>query len=260
MCDSDASGKVVTLVCVSLAVALVVCRFLRFRPDRKINCVVRLYLRLASLYTQISLRAKCARSRHEPWGRPYVLSPLLASHVAGSSSAWAFTRLPAELTLLAKTCSPWRPSHDNTEQPMPCSSQIATRVPDVFMVPFPSSAQSLLSIFEVFNLNISGLSLPLSCIGLGTYWERLFFTLVFPLVIAAGITVCSLVFAMCKTVRKGGMPAVAKEGAIQALEDGRKSPLRVAGLTALPHLLKLSFLMFPMVTPPLGQTDGPRYI
>ena len=143
---------------------------------------------------------------------------------------------------------------------MPCSSQIATRVPDVFMVPFPSSAQSLLSIFEVFNLNISGLSLPLSCIGLGTYWERLFFTLVFPLVIAAGIVVCSLVFAMCKTVRKGGMPAVAKEGAIQALEDGRKSPLRVAGLIALPHLLKLSFLMFPMVTLPLGQTGGPCYI
>ena len=134
---------------------------------------------------------------------------------------------------------------------MPCSSQIATRVPDVFMVPFPSSAQSLLSIFEVFNLNISGLSLPLSCIGLGTYWERLFFTLVFPLVIAAGIVVCSLVFAMCKTVRKG---------AIQALEDGRKSPLRVAGLIALPHLLKLSFLMFPMVTLPLGQTGGPCYI
>ena len=260
MCDSDASGKVVTLVCVSLAVALIVCLFLRFRPDRKINCVVRLYLRLASLYTQISLRAKCARSRHEPRGRPYVLSPLLASRVAGSSSAWAFTRLPAELILLAKTCSPWRPSHDNTEQPMPCSSQIATRVPDVFMVPFPSSAQSLLSIFEVFNLNISGLSLPLSCIGLGTYWERLFFTLVFPLVIAAGIVVYSLVFAMCKNVRKGGMLAVAKEGAIQALADDRKSPLRVAGLIALPNLLKLSFLVFPMVTnstTTLGQTHSP---
>ena len=131
---------------------------------------------------------------------------------------------------------------------MPCLSQIATRVPDVFMVPFPSSAQSLLSIFEVFNLNISGLSLPLSCIGLGTYWERLFFTLVFPLVIAAGIVVCSLVFAMCKNVRNGGMLAVAKEGAIQALADDRKSPLRVAGLIALPNLLKLSFLVFPMVT------------
>ena len=74
MCDSDASGKVVALVCVSLAVALIVCLFLRFRPDRKINCVVRLYLRLASLYRQISLRAKCARTRHEPRGRPYVLS------------------------------------------------------------------------------------------------------------------------------------------------------------------------------------------
>ena len=75
MCDSDALGKVVALVCVSLAVALIVCLFLRFRPDRKINCVVRLYLRLASLYTQISLRAKCARSRHEPRGPPLCTEP-----------------------------------------------------------------------------------------------------------------------------------------------------------------------------------------
>eukprot|EP00964_Phaeocystis_antarctica_P047425 scaffold27425_cov69-Phaeocystis_antarctica.AAC.12 len=53
---------------------------------------------------------------------------------------------------------------------------------------------------------------------------------------------------MCKSVRKGGMLAVAKEGAIQALADDRKSSLRVGGLIALPHLLKLSFLVFPMVS------------
>ena len=132
-----------------------------------------------------------------------------------------------------------------------CASQITTRIPDVFMVPFPSSAQKLLSIFEVFNVNISGLSLPLSCIGLGKYWERMFFTLLFPVVVAAGILFCSLVYAMCQKVKvkkvRGGMAAIAKQTAVKAVDDYRKSHLRVGWMVALPHLLRLSFLVFPMV-------------
>ena len=61
VCGSNAAGKVATLVCVSLAVVLVVCLFLRFRPDRKSKFVVDFSLRVSSLYAQISLRAKCAR-------------------------------------------------------------------------------------------------------------------------------------------------------------------------------------------------------
>ena len=157
-------------------------------------------------------------------------------------------------TPLVTTCSPWLTSISTEPRLLPCASQIATRIPDVFMVPFPSSAQRLLSIFEVFNLNIAGMSLPLSCIGLGKYWERMFFTLVFPIFIAAGIAFCALAYAMCKQVQKGGMAVVAQESggrrkgsAIMADKDDRKSPLRVAWLIALPHLLTLSFLVFPMV-------------
>ena len=64
--------------------------------------------------------------------------------------------------------------------------QVATRVPTVFKVPFPKGAQRVLSIFEVFNINIAGLSLPLSCMGLGTFWDQLLFTILFP------ITSCSV--------------------------------------------------------------------
>ena len=63
VCDDNAAGKVAFLVCVLLAVVLVVCLFLRCRPDRKVKCLVQLTLRLASLYTQISLRAKYAQLR-----------------------------------------------------------------------------------------------------------------------------------------------------------------------------------------------------
>ena len=66
VCDANAAGEVATLVCVVLILLLVVTLFLWLRPDRKIKCLVRLSLRLTSLYTQISLRAKCARPRLKP--------------------------------------------------------------------------------------------------------------------------------------------------------------------------------------------------
>lgn len=63
MCDANAAGEVAKLVCVVLISVLVVTLFLWLRPDRKIKCLVQLSLRLTSLYTQISLRAKCPRPR-----------------------------------------------------------------------------------------------------------------------------------------------------------------------------------------------------
>ena len=117
--------------------------------------------------------------------------------------------------------------------------QIATRVPAVYVVPFPKAAQQVLSIFEVFNVNISGLSLPLSCIGLGTYPDQMLFTLLFPIVIAACILLGCLVSVLC------GKNSSSQKSATR---DDRRFPLRVVGLLALPHLLTLSFLVFPMVS------------
>ena len=119
---------------------------------------------------------------------------------------------------------------------------------------FPKEAQGLLSIFEVFNVNIAKLSLPLSCIGLGTFRQQMLFTMLFPLVIAACIFLGCFVYVMCaRTTKDTGMGSMknivaeAKKSAIQIAKDDRKSPLKVAGLLALPHLLILSFLVFPMV-------------
>ena len=114
--------------------------------------------------------------------------------------------------------------------------QVATRVPGVFKVPFPKEAQSVLTIFEVFNVNIAGLSLPLSCMGLGNYWDRLLFTILFPIVIAACIFVCSVVYALSSKIRG------------DTVKGDRRWLVRIGGLLALPHLLTLSFLVFPMVS------------
>ena len=111
-------------------------------------------------------------------------------------------------------------------------------MPDVFKVPFPKEAQNVLSLFEVFNVNIAGLSLPLSCMGLGTYSQQMLFTILFPVVVALCIFVCSIAYASCSSLRGRG----------RAAKTDRKSPLMAGGMLALPHLLTLSFLVFPMVS------------
>jgi hypothetical protein len=116
--------------------------------------------------------------------------------------------------------------------------QVATRVPTVFKVPFPKEAQRMLSIFEVFNINIAGLSLPLSCMGLGTFRDHLLFTILFPIGIAVCICLCAVAYASLSQIR----------GSSRGISGDHSSPLRVGGLLALPHLLTLSFLVLPMVS------------
>ena len=115
--------------------------------------------------------------------------------------------------------------------------QVVTRVPDVFRVPFPKATQSVLSTFEVFNVNIAGMSLPLSCMGLGGYWDRMLFTILFPIAIAVCGFVCSVVYVLRSKSRGSS-----------TIKGNSWSPVRVGGLLALPHLLSLSFLVFPMVS------------
>merc|ERR1719197_1317056 len=85
------------------------------------------------------------------------------------------------------------------------------------------------------------------------------FTILFPILIAACILFCTSVYAACsKASRRGGgkmntlsmknVMAKAKKSAVDIAKDGRKSSLKVGGLLALPHLLILSFLVFPMVS------------
>ena len=120
-------------------------------------------------------------------------------------------------------------------------------------VPFPKSAQSTLSVFEVFNLNLGGLSLPLSCVGLGGYLQQMRFTIIFPIVIAAGIIFCSFMYAICGRAMQAAL-AVAQKSASgeaskgRALAAAKGSPLKAGGLIALPLLLTLSFLVFPTVS------------
>ena len=89
----------------------------------------------------------------------------------------------------------------------------------------PKSVEQLLSIFEVFNINIGGIGLPLQCLGMGTYQQQLATTMLVPL----GLAVVLLLGCLVRSC-------------------WRRQGVRAGALTALPLLLSLSFLVFPMVS------------
>ena len=103
--------------------------------------------------------------------------------------------------------------------------QVATRISAVYDVPMPAAVASLLSVFEVFNINIGGIGLPLQCMGLGTYEQQLTTTMLAPLALAALLV---LGFLLRGSYCRKGVGA--------------------SLLAALPWLLSLSFLVFPMVS------------
>ena len=120
------------------------------------------------------------------------------------------------------------------------------------MVPMPKAVQDFLAIFEVFNFNIGGISLPLQCVGLGSFSQQMLFTIVFPLAIAAGIALCAIIYARCSSKARGkALPQannllVPKQTICSAC--GRTSSLQIGLLLALPHLLTLTFLVMPMAS------------
>ena len=77
----------------------------------------------------------------------------------------------------------------------------------------------------MLNLNIAGIGLPLQCLGVGTYVQQLAVTMFLPLVIAA-----TTLFGFVLRSR------YRSEGAGEGL------------MAALPWLLSLTFLVFPMVS------------
>ena len=91
----------------------------------------------------------------------------------------------------------------------------------------PTAVKQLLSVFELFNINIGGIGLPLQCLGLGTYEQQLMTTMLAPVALAAVMVLGFL--------------------AAQLLQAARAS-VGCGLLAALPWLLSLSFLVFPMVS------------
>ena len=144
--------------------------------------------------------------------------------------------------------------------------QVATRISDVYSVPMPKSVAALLSVFELFNVNLAGLGLPLQCLGLGTYEQMLKVTLIGPAVVGALVVLCSVARKLCCaccspnttndrfSTANGGRASIANRASDAngrgslAARGAAPSPLRDGLFAALPWLLSLTFLVFPMVS------------
>ena len=96
------------------------------------------------------------------WRKPHRTVPAIAR-----LGGWAW-RLFAQLALRAKL------------KQMLSFYQVATRISDVYVIPMPEAVERLLSVFELLNINIGGIGLPLQCLGLGTYEQQLATTMLLP--------------------------------------------------------------------------------
>ena len=110
--------------------------------------------------------------------------------------------------------------------------QVATRIADVYEVPMPSEVAQLLSVFEVLNVNVAGVGLPLQCLNLNKYEQQLAFTMLMPVVLAVTLLCCFVV----RELRRAADDRISR------------ATLRRGLLAALPWLLSLTFLVFPMVS------------
>ena len=61
--------------------------------------------------------------------------------------------------------------------------QIATRVADTYVVTFPRSVERSINTFSFVSLELEGLGLPLACMSLGSFYNRLLFMMVAPIVL-----------------------------------------------------------------------------
>ena len=109
--------------------------------------------------------------------------------------------------------------------------RVATPTGYIYDVPMPSAVSNLLSVFNGLNLNIDGIGLPLQCLGLGTFFQRLLLLSMAPLVLAALLIVgfvidrgCSCCAPRATTTPGATLPL---EGSVSV---GRKTPAGVVGV------------------------------
>ena len=99
-----------------------------------------------------------------------------------------------------------------------------------------SQVKELLQIFDVLNINIAAVGLPLQCLGLESYEYTLAFTITAPVVLAVALVLVFLLLPYLQAI-------VARDSCWY-----RQGKPKARLFAALPWLLMLSFLVFPMVS------------
>ena len=108
------------------------------------------------------------------------------------------------------------------------SWQMATSIQSAFRVVLPDeSVRAVLTVLELASLNLFDFGLPLECLGLGRFLDRLRFVMVSPLLLIAAALPVAAVRLRCA---------------------GAECRVRALLLGALPIVLRLLFVVFPLVS------------
>ena len=128
----------------------------------------------------------------------------------------------------------------------------------MFKVSIPQHVVAVLRVIDVFNLNIDVLGIPLACLQLGSVYHNLLSAVLLPLVLAllilAWCTAAEILAARGKVQTSASLQHMTRFSAA-AVHQESQSPcsmtprwLKQILFRALPYLLGLSFLAFPMVS------------
>ena len=111
----------------------------------------------------------------------------------------------------------------------------------------PASVSALLKVFDVLNLSIDALGLPLSCLQLGSFFDQLLFLVLLPCVLGLLVLACST--------------------AAEVFTKRKTASLKAGLIRALPYLLYILFFAFPLVSSRAFQAfdceefdDGSRFL
>ena len=130
--------------------------------------------------------------------------------------------------------------------------QITTKVAETYLVTFPPSVESTLEVFSFTNLELDALGLPLACVQLGGFENKLLFMILAPV----GVLLCTKLLGWC--LRNRDRERALRE-TIAAEPSMRTSFVKRSGgwfsvafkqsmYKFLPMALRVTFLAFPSVS------------
>ena len=105
-----------------------------------------------------------------------------------------------------------------------------------YAISMPRDVANLLSIVApVFSFSISSLGLPLQCVSLSSFYQRLLVIMLTPYLLCLAILLGCILYCHLRTVKASVCPCL-------------KSACHTGALAALPAMLVISFLAFPAVS------------
>ena len=133
--------------------------------------------------------------------------------------------------------------------------QIATKVGETYLVAFPKSVEKSLEVLSFVNLELDGLGLPLACVELSGFRNKLLLMMLAPI----GVLLFTKLIGWCRRDRSHERAVIEQARALGARSSSRASrasarlrssrvAFKQSTYAFLPMALRVSFIAFPTVS------------